>query len=252
MAGFPILTYHSLDPSGSLISTHPDVFAAQIEALAARGTRTLTASELLDAWDRHDVLEDALAITFDDGYGNLLDHALPVLRKHGMRATVYALAGKLGGSNDWPGEPPEIPRLPLLDVAGLRTLQSAGWEIGSHGDLHSHLPALSGAALDREISGSKARLEDATGHPVTHFAYPYGEATPRVKELCRARYRAAAGVRLGFARSTDDRFDLPRIDMYYVPSARALDRLPGAAGRGYVWLRARGRDLRRALAGAAG
>ena len=104
-AAVPILTYHSLDDSGSVISTSPAVFRAQMELLARRGYRVITLRELLDAWDSAaTVAPNTVVLTFDDATENLLAHALPVLTALQFRATVFAVSGKLGGMNDWAGQ----------------------------------------------------------------------------------------------------------------------------------------------------
>ena len=79
-----ILTYHSLDESGSVISTHPKNFERQMEALASGPARVVPLTEVLE----HPA---AVAITFDDGFANFADHAVPVLERLSLAATVTRL-----------------------------------------------------------------------------------------------------------------------------------------------------------------
>ena len=65
-----ILTYHSLDDSGSVISTPPSRFQRQMEFLAASGIPVAPLDQVL-------ACPGSVAITFDDGFRNLLDHAVP-------------------------------------------------------------------------------------------------------------------------------------------------------------------------------
>jgi len=118
-------------------------------------------------------------ITFDDS--NLSDHdiALPILRRHGLRARVFVLTDRIGT----PGS---------LDVSHIHALQEAGMVIGSHGKAHLPWPTLDQAALEDEVQTSRARLEDICGRPVTEVGIPFGRYDARVlKALHRAGYTAA-------------------------------------------------------------
>jgi len=77
----------------------PDSFAADIERVDA-GYTVVTMDDVLactQETDRH-LPERAAVITFDDGYENTLNEALPVLERHGVPATVYISSGLIGSS----------------------------------------------------------------------------------------------------------------------------------------------------------
>src|SRR5262245_61399258 len=212
----PILTYHSLDESGSVISMPPAVFRWQMEALKGWGFQGLALSDLLDAWEGKSALpKRPVVLTFDDGFRNLLEHAAPVLQAVDFRATVFVVAGKCGETNDWPAGIPGIPRLPLLSWSDLRDLAQAGWEIGSHTMSHRPLTEITEKEAERETAGSQDVLQQSLGRAVTVFAYPYGLARSSDRALARTTYRASCGVVLGRARAGDDRTWLRRIDAYY-------------------------------------
>src|SRR5215813_12064633 len=90
-----IFTYHSLDHTGSVISVRPDDFRRQMEALAASSVKVVALPQIR----KH---PDAVAITFDDGFGNFTEHALPVLERLRLPATVFVISGYCGGRNNWP------------------------------------------------------------------------------------------------------------------------------------------------------
>src|SRR2546429_7373888 len=62
--------------------------------------------------------------------------------------------------------------LATLDPAGLRSLDSEGFEVGAHGLSHHTLPKFRGKELAREVNLPKRRLEDLLGRGVSMFAYP--------------------------------------------------------------------------------
>lgn len=108
-----------------------------------------------------------IRFTFDDG--NLTDHrvALGRLVRAGRTASFFVVAER-------------IDKRGYLCRTLLGELLAAGMEIGSHGTAHRNLRALSDAELRLETAGSRARIEDATGVPVTAFSVPFGLYDRRV------------------------------------------------------------------------
>jgi peptidoglycan/xylan/chitin deacetylase (PgdA/CDA1 family) len=162
------LMYHSVgdtEPDPHNVVVTPTTLERQLSGLRRRGLRGVSIAELLKAPLRRGLV----GLTFDDGYADFATTAVPILRRHGFTATVYVLAGRLGGSNDWDTGP----RRPLLSAAQVREVAEAGMEVGSHGLRHVRLPALDAAGLAAEVSGSRRELGELLGTEVTGFAYPY-------------------------------------------------------------------------------
>ncbi|KUF15948.1 polysaccharide deacetylase [Streptomyces silvensis] len=190
-----IAMYHSVaDPADDpyRITVSPERLDAQLGWLRRRGLRGVSVERLLDAC-RRGRGRGLVGLTFDDGYRDFLDHAVPLLHRHGCTATVFVLPGRLGGDNAWD---PLGPRKPLLDADGIRQAAAHGMEIASHGLTHIDLTAAGDHALRREAAGSRAALADLTGQDVPGFCYPYGKADGRVLAAVRAagyRYACAIG-----------------------------------------------------------
>lgn len=241
----PILTYHSLDGSGSVVSTEPALFRRQMESLRDWGFTGVSLGQLCDAWDgAAPSPARPVAITFDDGFRNVREHAMPVLRELGFRATLFVVAGRVGATNDWEREAGQVPRLPTCTWDELVELRDAGWEIGAHGMTHAALPELTPAEAEEEILGSGRTIAERLGNEVRTFAYPYGRFLPGHRRVAAAHYRAACGVALRAAERGDDRASLPRLDMYYYRSPAAFRTFPTFVGPLYVALRALGRSVR--------
>ncbi|NLY65022.1 MAG: polysaccharide deacetylase family protein [Alcaligenaceae bacterium] len=150
-------------------------------------------------------------ITFDDGYVNVHDNALPVLQELGFTATTYFVAGHPGGHNHWDIEK-GIPHSPLMNERQIRHWAEAGQEIGSHTLDHVHLTRLPAAEALRQIEVSKQLLEAAFGVSVTAFCYPYGDESQAVREMTRkAGYTNATLTVKGLALKEDDLLGLPRV-----------------------------------------
>jgi peptidoglycan/xylan/chitin deacetylase (PgdA/CDA1 family) len=213
---FPILMYHQIDvppPRGAAMRgmvVAPSSFAWQMRMLAMLGFRGLCMRELAPylAGEKHGRV---VGITFDDGYRNTLDNALPVLARHGFSATSYVVSRAIGATNAWDAAQ-GVTSAPLMDLAELRRWVDAGMEVGSHTRDHADLSVLDEAASRAQIAGAKADLEQAIGQPVEHFCYPYGRFRPeQVAWVREAGYRSATTVHRGRATPADDPFLLPRV-----------------------------------------
>ena len=172
--GMPaIAMFHSVSPYDDdpyLVTVTPERFDRQMRWLRRRGLRGVAVGELMAAC-RAGAGRGLIGLTFDDGYADFVDYALPVLARHGFGATVFPIAGRLGGLNDWDALGP---RKPLMSADQVRKAADAGIEIGSHGLRHVSLPGLAEAGLAAEAAESRAILKETIDRDVTGFCYPYG------------------------------------------------------------------------------
>jgi len=188
-----ILMYHSIaaeaeDPNQLCVP--PGRFAEQLAWMDRQGIRGVSIATLVEAM-RIGRPGKMIGITFDDGYANVLEAALPELQRHGFGATVFVISGRLGGSNDWDEGPP----WQLLDADGVRELAAAGLEIGSHAATHVPLAGLAPGELESEVAGSRASLAALLGTEIGGFAYPYGSMDARARRAVRdAGYSYACAV----------------------------------------------------------
>jgi peptidoglycan/xylan/chitin deacetylase (PgdA/CDA1 family) len=203
-----VLMYHSVeryDRDPFQVTVRPDRFAGQLRWLRRAGWRGVAMRELLRA-RAAGTADRLVGLTFDDGYADFVTEVMPLLERHGCTATVFVLAGRLGGDNAWdrPG-----PRKALMTAGDVRRSAEAGMEIGSHGMLHRALPALDPPALAAEVGTSRATLRALSGQDVAGFCYPYGRAGAREVAAVRAAgYGYACAVGHG---TPGGRFAVPRV-----------------------------------------
>jgi peptidoglycan/xylan/chitin deacetylase (PgdA/CDA1 family) len=167
-----ILMYHAVghvseDPHRLCVT--PRRFAEQMASLAECGLRGVSVDTLVAAM-RAGQEQGLVGITFDDGYVNVLENAVPELLRHAFTATMFIVAGQLGGINEWDVKP----IWPLMSLAQVKEVAAAGMEVGSHSTTHAHLRKLDANRLQAEVGDSRSRLSDLLGQPVGGFAYPYG------------------------------------------------------------------------------
>lgn len=240
------LTYHSIEDSGSPISVSPSVFAAHLRWLVSGRVRVLSLDELAS---HSDDAEDAVAVTFDDGFLNVRG-AVESLLEHGLPATVFVVSGHVGGTNLWGTCGHSItPTLPLLDWTALEHLVARGATVEAHTRSHRSLTTLSSDALDDELLGSLEDLEARLGVRSAHVAYPYGDVNDAVAARAARCFRFGHTTAFRVLQRADELLRLPRLDMYYFQARGALEAWGSPAfKRRIAWYRAR-RMIRARLLG---
>lgn len=226
----PVLMYHRVGaphaPDDRVYCIPPDRFASHLHALDGAGYTPIPIETFVDWLDGSNPKLPArpFVLTFDDGFADLHRHAWPLLRELGWPATVFLVAGQIGGHDRWMQSPGRTrPLTPLLEPAQLSEMAATGMSFHSHSATHADLPTLADEALTEEIAGSRERLGALLGGPVNFFAYPYGHHDERVVAAVEAAgYRAAFSVLTGFNRRDVDRWRIRRLDVYGTDTPRAL------------------------------
>lgn len=242
-----ILTYHSIDDTGSPISISPADFRRHVDWLASGRLPVLPLSELV----QESGATDAVSLTFDDALVNFAEHAWPALSARGLPATLFVPTDHVGGKNDWADRRSApatgIPSLELLDWAALGRLAEEGLTLGSHGRRHLDLRRLGEKELDDEVAGSARILARETGTEIDAFAYPYGAVDARVAAAAGGRYRLACTTELRPLKTGDATHLLPRLDTFYLRRPGTLEAWGSGRFRRRIALRRLARGVRSRL-----
>lgn len=243
-----ILTYHSVDGSGSAISVDDAAFRAHVDWLAS-GTVKVVSLETLTGAGAPD---NAVALTFDDAFRNFADAAWPRLRDHQLPVTLFVVSDRVGATNAWGGrDAPGIPTLPLMDWDALARASEEGVTLGAHSRTHPDLRRLDDAGLADELAGSAETIARRTGRRPATFAYPYGAVDARVAGAAGSSFRLACTTALRPLGAHDAPLQLPRLDTYYLRDAARLATWGTPGFRRYLALRAGLRRVRATLTGGA-
>lgn len=212
----PILMYHKVahrNPD-ALVKGHyvtPETFGRQLRLLRALGYETVELSGLFQPGTQ--LPPRPIVITFDDGYQNFFDHALPRLKKFGFVSTVFLVANQLGGVNAWDRAQGDVTE-PLMGIEHIKRAAAAGTQFGSHTLDHVNLQRAMPDEARRQISESKAVLEQTLELPIETFCYPYGGMNAQTPEFVReAGYRLACSTLKGTNTAHTDRYALRRINV---------------------------------------
>jgi peptidoglycan/xylan/chitin deacetylase (PgdA/CDA1 family) len=202
--GARIITYHSVRPDGAgprSSYVHPDDFAAQIGWLVEAGYEVVALSTLADRLETGQGIPSNWAcITFDDGYADNYRHAFPVLKHHGLPATIFLVTGKIDRD-------PEF-----LTLAQVAEMKVNGIEFGAHTMDHVSLSSVDPAEARRQILGSRQQLDVILDQPGAHFCYPFGHYNETVEGfVLEAGFRTCCTEQAGAVRTGSDPLRLRRV-----------------------------------------
>ena len=187
---FRVLCYHRVDPHRcDRFSVTTEQLDAQLAQLRRSGFSFIHARDLLSDVP---LPERPLLITFDDGYLDTLEHAQPVLRKHGAKATVFIVTGYAGDRARW-----DTDGAALMSPAQLRQLDPAIFELALHSHSHRSFETLTPDEIEDDLRKNLDffRLHDLPVTPA--LAYPYG-ARPKQAMRMLAERLDRLGIPLAF------------------------------------------------------
>ena len=212
--GALILGYHrvaKVDSDSHGLCVSPQHFAEQLEALR-RLARPVALHELVRGLQTGTLPRRAVALTFDDGYLDVLQQAYPLLEAYQVPATVFVVSDYLGRQFWWDTIAEENSQVRSLTSEELcRLAGTALIDVGAHSVSHPTLAALPAGEQWIEIEESKAKLEEILGQAVHAFSYPHGSTSAATREMVRsAGYDYACSSANDVARAASDRFELPR------------------------------------------
>jgi len=149
------------------INTSAEVFANQMRWLRNAGYRTVDLCELTQGFAEKQNLDKTVVITFDDGYRDFVDGALPALKQCGFSATVFLATDRIQDA------PTHLNGAEYLTWQDVRELHREGIRFGSHTVTHPDMRSLDPEQIEYELGCSKEVIEQKLGEAVSSFAYPF-------------------------------------------------------------------------------
>ena len=215
--GAPILTYHKLGPRPARVRLKGmylgvPLFRRQLEELRSAGMRSVGLDAVVAPGTSP---HDSISITFDDGFRNVLTHAMEPLKRCGFRAIQFLIPDFIGKTNEWEQREGEAPE-PLMNDAEVQHWLAAGHEIGSHTRTHPWLTRITLDQAREEVAASKKLLEDRFQVAIRHFCYPYGDWNEAVRDLVsEAGYSTACTTHAGINQPGANPHSLKRFTARY-------------------------------------
>ncbi|WP_254777083.1 polysaccharide deacetylase family protein [Paenibacillus sp. yr247] len=199
----PVLNYHSvtIDP-GNIVVISPAKLEEQMTYLHDHGYTPVSLAtfiSLIEGNGSAAAPEKPVLLTFDDGYIDNYEQALPILAKYAFPATLFISPGM-------------VDQVGYLNWEQIKKLHEAGWDIQPHGMTHPHLPKLSANQQAYEILEARKQIEEQLGVKADVFCYPYGEFNKiTLKILMDHGFRYAFTTQQGYATDQQPPYQLKRI-----------------------------------------
>jgi peptidoglycan/xylan/chitin deacetylase (PgdA/CDA1 family) len=227
-----ILTFHSIDDTGSVLSYPRDMFDKLLTALQCSAIPVLYLDTLL-----RPETKTGVALTFDDGIRSVFTEALPILRSHSAPAHLFLTTDVVGMTNRWPSQPSGAPLFEMLHWREIEALQGAGIHIEAHTASHPDLRQISDDAFWAECDRADETIASMLGVRPRYFAYPYGFNDMRVRSFARERYVGSVTTEVRMLRPMEDSAALPRLETYYLRKGFLFRNLQSPATQAYIALR---------------
>lgn len=194
-SGVRLLGYHRLAEEYDELAIRPDRFRGHMEALLSAPVVPVDINSAVSLV-RSEATGRYVCVTFDDGYYDNLEVAVPILEELGIPASIFVVSAVIDrrARLPWYGRQP-----PLLSWDEIRDIdQRALFSVGAHTRTHPILTSLDADQAMNEIAGSKSDIEEILGREVTEFCYPAGYFGPREVDLvARAGFRAGISCEPG-------------------------------------------------------
>ena len=207
----PILIYHAIRPTKSADTPSvlnyvctPETLEKELSFLKTNNYQSISFSDVVAHFKWGKTLpQNPVIISFDDSWEDQINYGVPLLVKYGFKATFFVIVGSINTKYQ-------------MTWDDIRMLDLIGMEIGCHTFSHPFLTQLTTPrrmfALNKELVGSKKILESALGHPITAFAYPYGQYNDiLIERLKEAGYTSARTTYPGIIHAEKDLFNLTGI-----------------------------------------
>ncbi len=195
-----ILTFHKVareSPSIWWVTT--DKFGLILDQLSGKKFVSLDGYDPLDT--------EQVVITFDGPYKCILEYAVPELERRSIPFEVFVIGDFIGLDNKFDSSEPLTD---FCDMNDLRTIKKAGGKLQWHTRTHSLRPEATIDEINKELTVPDELLA-AFPDDFKHFAYPHGEATPRVRKLVETKFSKAVASDVG---DQSNLHNLPRESVY--------------------------------------
>ncbi|WP_209861986.1 polysaccharide deacetylase family protein [Paenibacillus shirakamiensis] len=202
-----VLMYHEVTPeqidSGTVLSSK---FKRQLALMKAYGFKYITMKQYTDfILKGTPVPDNAVLMTFDDGYESFYQYAYPILKENNIPATMFLIANTVSN--------PKHPGIPKVSWEQIADMHKNGIDFYNH-TFDSHVivpvnashsvkrPTLQGpiyldqlkrketidefkARVKKDLSQAQTLIKEKLGNDMDVLAFPYGSFSKTTLDVCK-------------------------------------------------------------------
>lgn len=212
----PILMYHHVGFTPTQanstridMTTSPADFENQVKWIYEHGYNSISFKDLYEySKGKYKLPNNPIIFTFDDGYTDVFENALPILKKYGFLGSVGVITnftGQTQGDNSY------------ASWQAIAAAFDEGNEITSHTQNHFNAknPGLDSRYIFSNLSGSVSDISQHLGITTKTLVYPFGSYSPEYIEQAKlAGFTLGVTVREGKNINLDNLMEIPRIRIH--------------------------------------
>ena len=200
-----VLNYHKIANEHKSLSVTLDDFEQHMKWLQEYGFTCITPGQLYDfVANGADLPEKPVLITFDDGYKDNYTNAFPIMKKYGMKGTIFVVTGFLGVYDNY------------LTWDQAKELFEAGFNIESHTYSHKSMTEASDEDITKELVKSRQTIKEKLGIDSDFMAYPTGTYNLHIAELVKeAGYKGAFTIKYDNVSRDSNVYALERVPVFH-------------------------------------
>jgi peptidoglycan/xylan/chitin deacetylase (PgdA/CDA1 family) len=197
----PIIMYHSIQPAPKRIGEFvisPKQFESDVEYIEKNGYTTVVIGDLIDyVYKGTPLPQKPIVLTFDDGQFDNCHYALPILKKHGMKAVMSVVGSYTDEASKTGKEDPVYTYITWNRLAQI--VSSNVFEVQNHTyNLHLINKSQKGAGkkrgesneaykirLKNDVGKMQNKIYEETGRLPDAFTYPFGEMAKTSNEILK-------------------------------------------------------------------
>lgn len=207
MKKVPILMYHSISNDKYFLSVPLNSFDMQMKLLKNLGYESTNFNNFKK------INKKCFIVTFDDGYEDNFENALPILKKYNYSATCFLVSDKINTYNDWDSNNKNYKKKKLMNFNQIKEWLFNNCQIGSHSSSHLDLGNCNNLKeLEMQIVQSKIKLNYLFNTTTNAFSYPYGKLNNNSYGMVKSNYQYAVTTLRGrYNGDEHDNHMMPRI-----------------------------------------
>jgi len=206
----PVLMFHNISKvSGEKSSVFYRDFYNQIKYLTKLGYKCVNLRNIKDNEHKKKII-----ITFDDGYENIYNLGMPILKEFDQKATCFIVKNQIDGFNLWDSDRDDYKKNKLMNLSQIQEWDASGFEIGSHSSDHLNLMEQTTDAKNKQINDPVYFFKGKLNNSIQSFSYPFGVYDDECIELLKKNYKYAVTTKPSrYINNKFSNYEIPRISI---------------------------------------